>query len=108
MGKLSTSPLYRTNNIVDRLDLAIKLSKKLGWEDMLVHIALPAIDEILRNFSGSPEYLVTCDADDIFGLLGGCDISQSDLLTFCSLRNEIEQSMRKGMSHTDAINEWWK
>lgn len=94
---------------MDRLDLAIKLSKKLGWEDMLVHIALPAIEELIAITGQEIEELLdVADPDVIFGFFAGLDADQSDIVSLLSVRKEIEDCMRKGMSHTDAINEWWK
>ena len=93
---------------MDRLDLAIKLSKKLGWEDMLVHIALPAIDEIIYISGLQIDELLKLEANHIFSFLAGIDASQEDIASLVSVRAEIEEDMHSGMSHTDAINEWWK
>ena len=94
---------------MDRLDLAIKLSHKLGWEDMLMHIALPAIEEIIYISGNSIEDLLKIeDSDVVFGFLAGLDAEQSDIVSLLNVRNEIEDCMRKGMSHINAINEWWK
>lgn len=93
---------------MDNLSLAIKLSNKLGWEDMLAHIALPAIEEILYISNKSVDELLLLDADSIFGFLAGIDVTYEDWSSLISVRDEIEEAMRQGISHTEAINEWWK
>jgi len=93
---------------MDKLGLMLKLSDKLGWGDMLCHIALPALQEIITISGKSVEELLTLDVDDVFGFLAGIDVTYEDWESLISLRGEIEECMRKGMSHTDAINEWWK
>ena len=102
------------------------LSEKLGWNDMLSHIAIPAIDVIINNHNSHvsdctgdcincPESTVDIlvnywNADDIFALLMTPDFleyeNHKDL--FIALRSEIEASMRKGCSHQEAIAEWYK
>lgn len=93
---------------MDIINLAIKFSDKLGWGNMPVHIALPAIQEIINTSPIDPEELLTCDSDDIFGIFAGKEVTHEDYLKFISLRWEIEECMRNGMSHIDALSEWWK
>ena len=93
---------------MDNLSLAIQLSNKLGWGDMLAHIALPAIEEILYISNKSVDELLLLDADSIFGFLAGIDVTYEDWSSLISVRDEIEEAMRQGISHTEAINEWWK
>lgn len=94
---------------MDNLSLAIKLSDKLGWGDMLSHIALPAIAEIIYISGDSAEELLKIeDSNVIFAFLAGIDAEESDIISLLSVREEIEEYMRKGMTHTEAINEWWK
>lgn len=93
---------------MDNLTLAIKLSDKLGWGDMLAHIALPAIEKIIYISNKTVDELLLLDADSIFGFLAGIDVTYEDWSSLISVRDEIEDSMRQGMTHTDAINEWWK
>ena len=94
---------------MDNLTLAIKLSDKLGWGDMLSQIALPAIQEIIYISGESAEELLKIDDSDvIFAFLAGLDAEQSDIISLLMVRGEIEDYMRKGMSHTEAMNEWWK
>lgn len=102
------------------------LSKKLGWDDMLIQIACPAIDRIITNHLGhindatgdvlSPEDSAAAllrdswTPDDIFSLLVSPDyqewMKEKDLFT--SLRFEIEEWMRRGNSYQEAIAEWYK
>ena len=102
------------------------LSKKLGWDDMLIQVAIPAIDKIVTN---AISHIADCTGDvlcadsvadsllqdswtpdDIFSLLVSPDYQEwqkkKDLFT--SLRFEIETFMRRGMSHIEAIAEWYK
>lgn len=92
---------------MDIIDLAIKLSNKLGWGDMLVHIALPAIQEIINTSPISAEKLLALNSDDIFGILAG-EVTWEDYALFLSLREEIENYMRNGVPFYEAIDEWWK
>lgn len=102
------------------------LSKKLGWDAMLAKVALPAIDRIVNNQIShindctgdvlDPETVATSllqdswTPDDLFGLLISPDYYewQMEKDLFISLRFEIETFMRRGMSHIEAINEWYK
>lgn len=93
---------------MDNLSLAIQLSNKLGWGDMLAHIALPAIEEILYISNKTVDELLLLDADSIFGYLAGIDVTYEDWSSLISVRDEIEDYMRHGISHIEAINEWWK
>ena len=94
---------------MDKLSLAIQLSNKLGWGDMLAHIALPAIEELIAITGQEIEELLDiADPDVIFGFFAGLDADQSDIVSLLSVRKEIEDCMRQGISHTDAISEWWK
>lgn len=95
---------------MDTLELYTKLSDKLGWNDMLAHIAIPAIEAILEfaeHISITNEELLSYDADNIFGLLAG-DVTAEDCESFVALRFEIESAMMNGAPYTEAINEWWK
>lgn len=103
-----------------------ELSNKLGWNDMLAHVAIPAIDCILSNFIGNIAEVTgdvldvnMCakvlidkwESDNIFALLIEDTASfygSKEEAEFISLRGEIEGYMRRGMSHDDAIAEWWK
>lgn len=110
--------------IYSSFHLAIR--EKLGWSDMLAEIALPAIDRIITNHAS---HINDCtgdvlDADtvaasllqdswtpdDIFSLLVSPDYQewQKEKDLFTSLRFEIEMFMRRGMSHIEAIGEWYK
>ena len=93
---------------MDKIDIAIKLSDKLGWGDMPVHIALPAIDEILAISQLPLGSLLALEDYEIFGFLAGIDVAQDEYVSFISLRGEIEEYMRNGVPHIEAINEWWK
>ena len=104
----------------------LAISKKLGWGDMLAKIAIPAIDTIVSHYIGLESDVTGCiitpqDAsdsltanwpdDDIFGLLWLNDIKYQgspELAQFISLRNEIEEYMRKGIDYKTAISEWFK
>lgn len=102
------------------------LSKKLGWDDMLIQIACPAIDRIISNRLRhindrtsavlAPETVAASllqdswTPDDIFSLLVSPDyqewMKEKDLFT--SLRFEIEDFMRRGNTCEVAISEWYK
>lgn len=106
-------------------DLHLELSKHLGWGAMLATVALPALNSIICNHiacvadaTGYPETeeqatacLLGMDSDKVFGYLI-CDeiqmLGSEDEHLFISLREEVEDCMRSGMSHTDAIAEWYK
>ena len=102
------------------------LSKKLGWDDMLIQIACPAIDRIVTN---AISHIADCTGDvlcadsvadsllqdswtpdDIFSLLVSPDYQewQKEKDLFTSLRFEIEEWMRCGSSYQEAIAEWYK
>jgi hypothetical protein len=102
------------------------LSKKLGWDDMLIQVAIPAIDKIVTN---AISHIADCTGDvlcadsvadallqdswtpdDIFSLLVSPDYQewQKEKDLFTSLRFEIETFMRRDMSHIEAIAEWYK
>ena len=102
------------------------ISKKLGWDDMLASVALPAIDCIIAHHSS---HICDCTGDvlddedvaesllqdswtpdDIFSKLVSPDyqIWERDKDFFTSLRFEIESFMRSGDSYQEAIAEWWK
>lgn len=103
----------------------MKLSRHLGWQDMLSQVAMPAIEEIINNHlemisdvTGDcfdEDHVVTdllqWSSDEVFWLLSP---SRYSSLTsyyksmFISLRNEIETEMRSGSSYQEAISEWWK
>ena len=104
----------------------LALSKKLGWDDMLAKVALPAIDRIITNQIShindctgdvlSPDSVAevllqdSWTPDDIFSLLVSPDYQtweqEKDL--FASLRFEIEEWMRRGNSYEHSIAEWYK
>lgn len=110
----------------DKFKLYQLISSKLGWDDMLSHIAIPAVNQIITNhishicdctgdiidFEAAASSLLEDDwtSDDIFSLLVSPDYIEWDLNRdlFCSLRNEIEHYMKAGYSYKDAINEWYK
>jgi len=102
------------------------LSKKLGWDDMLAKVALPAIDKIIDN-----QISIICDCtgdvlspdsvaaallqdswtpNDLFGLLvsPNYQIWEQEKELFISLRFEIEEWMRRGNSYEQSIAEWYK
>lgn len=103
------------------------LAHKLGWDDMQSHIAIPAIILILSHYIGmifdatgdiiGPDdatavLVANWDANEIFGLLLMDDFlkyeGSEELSQFISLRGEIEDYMRKGYTHEQAIAEWYK
>lgn len=128
--EISTNPLRMEDEVIDgdRMDYYMALIKKLGWEDMLLHISLPAIDKMHENFNYcmyeatletfSLEEFVACvlswtnhTSDEIFKYLYVdeiCKEDTEDCYLFVSLRWEIEEYMRRGCSYQDAINEWFK
>lgn len=128
--EISANPLRMEDEVIDgdRMDYYIALIKKLGWEDMLLHISLPAIDKMHENFNYciheatletfSLEEFVACvlswtnhTSDEIFKYLYVdeiCKEDTEDCYLFVSLRGEIEEFMRRGCSYQDAINEWFK
>lgn len=111
----------------DDLDLILSVSKKLGWGDMDVAVAIPAIRTIINNFAwivaSRHDHQVTKEdveeallknytSDDVFGLLGFDDDpnypgSENERL-FISLRGEIEDMMFMGLNFVEAIREWYK
>lgn len=103
----------------------MKLSRHLGWQDMLSQVAMPAIQEIVDNylalkarwgFGGLSEEkavarLLEWSPEGVFALLGynGEDWAGSkEEHMFISLRGEIEFEMRSGSSYQEAIAEWYK
>ena len=112
----------------DKMDYYCAIIKKLGWEDMLLHVSLPAIDKMHENFNHcmyeatletfSLEEFAACvlswtnhTSDEIFKYLYVDEIFKEDTEDchmFVSLRWEIEREMRKGESYWVAINEWFK
>lgn len=128
--EISANPLRMEDEVIDgdRMDYYMALIKKLGWEDMLLHVSLPAIDKMHENFNYcmyeatletfSLEEFVACvlswtnhTSDEIFKYLYVDEIfkdDSEDCYLFVSLRGEIEEYMRRGYSYQDAINEWFK
>ena len=98
------------------------ISSMLGWDDMLVSIAVPAIERMLDNLHenvaeatgddlSEEDLLGTIkefyEPDDVFGLLiETLYTSEEDLQMFISLRYEIEEFMKMGFSFEDARREW--
>jgi hypothetical protein len=110
------------------MDYYMAIIKKLGWEDMLLRISLPAIDKMHENFNYcmceatletfSLEEFVACvlswinhTSDEIFKYLYVDEIFKEDTEDchmFVSLRGEIEEYMRRGYSYQESIDEWFK
>lgn len=113
---------------MNKMDYYRAIIEKLGWEDMLLHVSLPAIDKMHENFNHcmyeatletfSLEEFVACvlswtnhTSNEIFKYLYVDEIFKEDTedcYMFVSLRGEIEEYMRRGYSYQDAINEWFK
>ena len=113
---------------MNKMDYYLAIIKKLGWEDMLLHVSLPAIDKMHENFNYclgevtgeqfSLEEFVACviswthcSSDEIFKYLYVDELfkdDSEDCRLFVSLRWEIEERMHRGYSYQDAINEWFK
>lgn len=94
---------------MDKLSLAIQLSSRLNWGDMLAHIALPALDAICNEaflLGLSDDDILSLKPNDIFGLLVG-DINQEDYQAFIAARPRIEQEMLNGVPYLDAIHMWY-
>lgn len=128
--EISANPLRMEDEVIDgdRMDYYMALIKKLGWEDMLLHISLPAINKMHENFNYcmyeatletfSLEEFVACvlswtnhTSDEIFKYLYVdeiCKEDTEDCYLFVSLRWEIEQEMFNGASYQEAIDEWFK
>lgn len=128
--EISANPLRMEDEVIDgdRMDYYMALIEKLGWEDMLLHVSLRAIDKMHENFNYciyeatletfSLEEFVTCvlswtnhTSDEIFKYLYVdeiCKEDTEDCYLFVSLRGKIEESMRRGYSYQESINEWFK
>lgn len=128
--EISANPLRMEDEVIDgdRMDYYMDIIRKLGWEDMLLHISLPAINKMHENFNYcmyeatletfSLEEFVTCvlswtncTSDEIFKYLYVdeiCKEDTEDCYMFVSLRWEIEQEMFNGASYQEAIDEWFK
>lgn len=128
--EISANPLRMEDEVIDgdRMNYYMALIKKLGWEDMLLHISLPAIDKMHENFNYcmyeatletfSLEEFVACvlswtnhTSDEIFKYLYVdeiCKEDTEDCYLFVSLRWKIEQEMFNGASYQEAIDEWFK
>lgn len=92
---------------MDTFDLYMAISHKLGWDNMLSHIAIPAIKQIVDNYTLPKCYLLELDGNNLFGLLiGECTVHDWNM--FVSLRGEIEYEMFHGITHPEAIDEWFK
>lgn len=106
-------------------NLHLELSEHLGWNEMPATVALPALKEIISNHlnmvaevsmeqfteESAVNDLLQIEPDYVFGLLGSDFfgwIGSAEEHVFVSLRGEIEDCMRAGMSHTEAIAEWFK
>lgn len=102
------------------------LAHKLGWDDMQSHITNPALDRIITN---AISHICDCTgdilckesvvdslladswtSDSVFSLLASPDYMEWIQIEpeFISLRGEIEDYMRKGYTHEQAIAEWYK
>lgn len=110
--------------VQNHLKLADQISATLGWGDMLIHVALPAIDRIMCNYVS-----LNCD---VFGISGeevessleqvlsekssdflwdqlflseACD-TREKLIEPRMFRGEIEMYMRKGYTFEESCAEW--
>jgi hypothetical protein len=128
--EISANPLRMEDEVIDgdRMDYYMAIIKKLCWEDMLLHISLPAIDKMHENFNYcmyeatleifSLEEFVACvlswtnhTSDEIFKYLYVDEIfkdDSEDCYLFVSLRGKIEEYMHRGYSYQDAIDKWFK
>lgn len=98
------------------------LASRLGWGDMQVDIAVPAIVRIITNYINliadctgdvlTPEdavaVLITWKSDSIFDLLVEDNYTTFGTSHLHELRGEIEWFMMNGFEFVDAIKEWWK
>ena len=86
-------------------ELEYKVAEKLGWLDMTVEIAIPAISAILVHYKRRRKICILhLDADHIFGLLLTGDVTCQDWKTFINLRGKIEDLMKSGTDYQSAIN----
>ena len=106
-------------------DPYMAMAEHLGWDEIPASVAIDAIQQIINNhmacvadatgYLETEEQATACllgmDSDKVFGYLI-CDeiqmLGSEDEHLFISLREEIEDCMRSGMSHADAIAEWYK
>jgi len=106
--------------------LHLAISAKLGWGDMLAEIALPAVDRIVNNFANVSmemygmseaelhlyEVMPKMEANVLFSYLLTSSVedhySLKEIHDFINLRGEIENDMRHGIPHQEAIAEWFK
>lgn len=107
-------------------DLHLAISEKLGWDEMPAIVAIPAIDHIIDiAYAQVMQYRDHCSREEkAFSMLSGywtsdaifCMLIDTERGTlrrrkrelFLSLRAEIEEEMKRGLSYRDAINEWLK
>lgn len=107
-------------------DSHLAISKKLGWDAMPAIVAIEAIDHIIdiayaqvmqyrdhvsreeKAFSMLSDYWTS---DAIFCMLIDTErgtLRRRNRELFLSLRAEIEEEMKRGLSYQEAINEWFK
>lgn len=109
--------------MTDKLALAQKLSKILGWDDMLVQVALPCLNSIINQFVfqqcdcfGVPiedveanleEDMLKLSSDALWRLLveDFCE-DYNPCSLYIDFREEIEHYMKQGYTFKQAIYEW--
>lgn len=109
-----------------KLENYIALAKYLGWGQMLPAIAMPAIDEIMKNFltlagalgygasseDDAIDYIIkSSTGDDVFCFLLGEEpvwANIEDHENFIVLREKIEYEMLHGVDYKNAIAKWYK
>ena len=112
--------------MTDKLALAQKLSKILGWDDMLVQVALPTLNAIINQYAfmlgdtygvsaeeidaNLEKDMLKLDGDKLFRLAveDYCEDYNPDPM-ICELRGEIEHEMRDNhLPFAAAVIEWYK
>jgi hypothetical protein len=135
---ISSNPLRMEDNVLvdemipmDKISFYCELSKKLGWGEIAMGIAIPAMDKIINSYLGCimevygmtvkdiesmtvawQKDILSTDNDALFSYLyiDGFDdmFDYIGITAITSLRSEIEQEMKNGVFYQEAIKKWLK
>lgn len=91
-----------------QMNLAIRLSEILGWNDIHSHIVLPAMEKMISKAErmGYSQSLITLSKTRLWEhIANSVSTTPSVRRTICSHTQRIEGLMRKGISFNNAYSQ---